>query len=451
MGRMTMTLAELTDVLLGAARKAGADAADAMALDGTAVSVDVRKGVLEQAERAEGTEIGLRVLVGQRQACVSASDLSARTIADMAERAVAMAREAPEDESLGLADPSEIATRIDMAALALADPSPEPSAATLEEDARRAEAAALAVGGVSMVDSAGASFGRRRLHLAATNGFSAGYGRTWRSLSCVAITGTGTGMERDWASEVRIWQADLPTAEEIGRRAGERTAARAGARKPPTGRFPVIYDQRVASGLIGHLLSAINGTAIVRGASWARDALGRPVLPPGMTLTEDPLRPRGPGSRAFDAEGLRGTRRDIVADGVLTGWTLDLGTARRLGLRSTASAERGPGSPPSPSVSNVALTPGRISRDAMIAETGTGLLVTSMLGASINATTGDYSRGAAGFWIERGQIAYPVNECTIAGNLRDMLMTLTAADDALAHERFVVPTLRVDGLTIAGA
>ncbi len=447
---MTPKLADLTDALLAAARKAGAEAADALAVSGTSVSVDVRKGVLEQAERAEGTEIGLRVLIGRRQACVSASDLSARTMADMAERAVAMAREAPEDDSVGLAGPDEIARSRDAAALEMADPSAEPTAAMLEEDSRRAEAAALAVRGVSLVDSAGASYGRRSVHLAATNGFSKGYGRSWRSLSCVAITGEGTGMERDWASEARIWQADLPSPEEIGTRAGERTVARAGARKPPTGAFPVLYDQRVASGLIGHLVGAISGTAIVRGASWLRDALGAQVLPAGFTLTEDPLRPRGSGSRPFDAEGLESRPRDIVRDGVLAGWTLDLGTARRLGMVSTANAERGLSSPPSPSVTNVSLKQGRRTREALIAEMGTGLVVTSMLGASINATTGDYSRGASGFWVQGGRIAYAVNECTIAGNLRDMLMRLTAANDALAHERYVVPSLLVEGLTIAG-
>ena len=226
--------------------------------------------------------------------------------------------------------------------------------------------------------------------------------------------------------------------------------ARAGAKKPKTGAYPVIFDERVAASLIGHILSATNGTAIVRGASWLRDGMGTQVLPKGLTITEDPHRARIPGSRPFDAEGLATHARNIVEDGILTGWTLDLGTARRLGLASTASATRGPSAPPSPGNSNIALTPGPKTRDQLIADMGSGLLVTSFLGASINPTTGDYSRGASGFWVENGQIAYPINECTVAGNLRDMLLRLTPANDARPHLSHLIPSLLVEGLTIAG-
>ena len=447
---MTADLERLTAHLLDAARKAGADAADALAVDGTSLSIDVLKGKLEHAERSEGTELGLRVLIGRRQACVASSDVSATAIARMAEQAVAMAREAPEDSSAGLADPEQLAKSWDLGALDLVDPSPEPSPSELQDDACRAEAAALAVPGVSQTQSAGAGYGRRRIHLAATNGFSGGYTRTQRSTSCVAITGTGTGMERDYFGETRTYQSDLPAPEEIGRIAGERTAARAGARKPPTGHFPVVYDERVASSLIGHLLSAINGSAIVRGSSWLRDAMDKDVLPRGMSLHEDPLRPRIGGSRPFDAEGLPVARRTLVEDGRLTGWTLDLATARRLGLQSTGNASRGTSAPPSPSVTNVALTQGTQTLDQLLADIGTGLLVTSLIGSSINPTTGDYSRGASGFWVMNGQIAYPVNECTIAGNLREMLMSLRAANDARAHRSHAVPSLLVEGLTLAG-
>jgi PmbA protein len=447
---MSADLERLTAHLLDAARRAGADAADAIAVDGTSLSIDVLKGRLEHAERSEGIEVGLRVLIGQRQACVASSDIGDAAITRMAEQAVAMAREAPEDSSAGLADPGQLARTWDIAALDLVDPAPEPTPADLQDDACRAEAAALAVPGVSQTQSAGAGYGRRRIHLAATNGFSGGYARTQRSTSCVAITGTGTGMERDYFGETRTYQSDLPAPEEIGRIAGERTAARAGARKPPTGRFPVIYDERVASSLIGHLLSAINGAAIVRGSSWLRDAMGQEVLPRGMSLVEDPIRPRIGGSRPFDAEGLPVARRALVEDGRLTGWTLDLATARRLGLQSTGNASRGTSAPPSPSVTNVALTQGTQTLGELLADMGTGLLVTSLIGSSINPTTGDYSRGASGFWVTNGQIAYPVNECTIAGNLREMLMTLRAANDALAYRSQVVPSLLVEGLTLAG-
>ena len=448
---MSADLAALADQLLSAARRAGADAADALAVDGTSISIEVAKGRLEHAERAEGVDIGLRVLVGTRQAIVSSSDTKPDTIATMAERAVAMAREAPEDPLVGLADPADLARNWDVGALDLADPSSEPAPADLQDAAVRAEAAALAVPGVSRMDTASAAYGRRRLHLAATNGFSGGYSRTDRSLSAVAITGAGTAMERDWYGESRIYGADLPSPEDIGRRAGERAAARAGARKPPTGTFPVLYDERIASSLVGHILAATNGAAIVRGASWLRDALGQRILPEGLSIEEDPHRARVQGSRPFDGEGLPTRRRLIVDDGVLMGWTLDLGTARKLGMTSTGNAARGTSGPPSPSNGNIAMTQGSRSRDDLIRDMGRGLLVTSLIGSSINPNTGDYSRGASGFWIDNGEITYAVNECTIAGNLREMLHTLVPANDARTWTSRVVPSLLVEGLTLAGA
>ncbi len=444
-------LQSLTEAALAAAKAAGAEAADALATDGAAVSIDVRQGRLEHAERAEGTEIGLRVLIGGRQACVAASDTRPETLAALAERAVAMAREAPEDPTIGLAGADELASGWDLAALDLAEDAPEPEAAALEDAARRAEAAALDVKGISKTDSSSASYSRRRLHLATTNGFSGGYGRTSHGLSCTAITGEGTAMERDWYGEGHSHFADMPTPEEVGTLAGERTAARAGARKPPTGTFPVLYDERVAGQLIGHLLGAISGTAIARGASWLAGAMGEAVLPKGLSLIEDPTRPRISGSRPFDGEGLPAAVRPIVEDGVLKRWLLDLSTARRLGLASTGNAYRGTAAPPAPGVGHVTITQGTASRDDLVRDMGTGLLVTSMIGSTINPTTGDYSRGASGFWVEGGQITYPVNECTIAGNLRDMLARVVPANDARAHLPRVVPSLLVEGLTIAGA
>jgi len=447
---MTTSLDDLTARLLDAAKKAGAEAADALAVRGTSQTIDLRKGALEQAERAEGTEIGLRVLFGGRQACVSASDISDRTITALAERAVAMAREAPDDPYAGLADPSQIARDWDLAALDLTDAAPEPDAATLEADCRKVEAAAMAVAGITQVEAT-AGYSAREMHLAATNGFAGGYGRTSRSLTAVAFTGQGTGMERDWAGESRTFQADLPGAQGIGTLAAERALARMGATKPVTGTYPVLFDERIASSLIGHLLSAVNGAAIARGASWLRDALGQQVLPAGLSVIEDPHRPRIGSSRPFDGEGLPTRRRAIVQDGILTGWTLDLATARKLGMQSTGNAARGTSSPPSPATSNTDLTPGSRTRDDLIRDMGTGLLVTSMIGSTINPTTGDYSRGAAGFWVEGGVISHPVNECTIAGNLRDMLLRLIPANDARAHLSTRVPSCLIDGLTIAGA
>lgn len=444
------SLSDLTDQLLAAARRAGADAADAIAVDGTSVSIDVRQGRLEQAERSEGIDIGLRVLIGRRQANVSASDTKPETILRMAERAVAMAREAPEDPHAGLADPEALARDTDATRLQMFDHADEPDPAALQEDAARAEAAALAVAGVSQVQSASAGYGRRRVHLAASNGFSGGYRRSDRGLSCVAITGTGTAMERDYDHDSRIFQADLRSPEDIGRSAAERTVARAGARRPKTGTYPVLFDERIAASLVGHLLSAINGAAIARGSSWLRGALGAQVLPDHLSILEDPHRPRASASRLFDGEGLPTAPRAIVENGRLTTWTLDLATARKLGLQSTGNASRGTSGPPSPAVTNIALTQGEATRDDLIAQMGTGLLVTSMLGSTINPNTGDYSRGASGFWVEKGQIAYPVNECTIAGNLRDMLRRILPANDARQHLSRVVPSILIEGMTLAG-
>lgn len=447
----TEPLRELAHQLLDAAQKAGASEADALTLRGASTSIDVRGGQLEHAERADGVEIGLRVIVNGRQACVSASDISADTIAGMAERAVAMAREAPLDDTIGLAEPSQLTDRHDADGLDLEEPGADPAPAALQEAALRAEAAALAVPGISQCESASASFVRRALWLAGTNGLSAGYGRTSHAISAVAIAGHGTGMERDWASEGRTYVSDLPSPEEIGALAGQRTVARIGARRPPTGAYPILFDQRVSATLIGHLLSAINGQAIARGASWLRDAMDQPVLRAGLTLREDPLIPRFASSRPFDAEGLVTRPRNLVEDGVLTGWILDLATGRKLGLPSTANATRGASSPPQPGAGNVILNSGAETPEALIAAMGRGLVVTSLLGSSINSTTGDYSRGAAGFWVEGGQIAYPVNECTIAGNLRDMLLTLRPADDTPAWRALAVPSLLVHGMTVAGA
>ena len=448
---MSQSLPDLTAQLLSVARAAGADNADAFVVRGTSANIDVRQGKLEQAERSENIDIGLRVFIGQQQAIVSSSDARPDTLAAMAERAVAMAREAPADPHAGLADPAQLARDLDSARLDLFDPTPEPEAGTLQDDARRAEAAARENPGVTQIDSASAGYSRRELHLATSNGFAGGYARSDRAVSCVAISGSGTGMERDYDYDARIFQADLRTPEDIGQSAGARAVAMQGARKPKTGTVAVLFDERIAGSLIGHLLSAINGAAIARGQSWLRDAMGTQVLPAGFDIIEDPHRVRVSGSKLFDAEGLQTTRRAIVQDGVLQTWTLDLATARKLGLASTANAARSTGSAPSPSLTNIALTPGAFAQAELLAQMGSGLLVTSMLGSTINPNTGDYSRGASGFWVENGVVTYPVNECTIAGNLRDMLLRMVPANDGRAHLSRVIPSILIDGMVLAGA
>lgn len=444
-------LEELTGKLLEAAKRAGAGAADAMVVRGDSLSIEVANGALEHAERAEGIDLGLRVLIGQRSAVVSVSDSSDATIETMAERAVAMAKAAPEDPYIGLATPEQLAQSWDVAALELADDAAPASPDALKELALEAAAAALAVAGVSKVDSAGGSYSKSSIHLATSNGFSGGYARTSTGLYCTAISGEGLEMERDYKGDSRTFAADMMRADEIGRIAGERAVALKGAKQPPTGSFPVLFDERISSSLIGHLVAAINGRSIARGVSWLKNALGEQVLPEGMDLIENPSRPRVSGSKPFDGEGLPVARKAWVENGVLQNWVLDLASARQLGLKSTGNAARGPGGAPSPSVGNLTLTAGSHSRDELIAQMGTGLIITSMIGSSVNPNTGEYSRGASGFWVENGEIIRPVNECTVAGNLRDMLGSIVAANDGQAHLSRVVPSLLVSGLTIAGS
>ena len=445
-----LSLTALSEKILAAAKKAGAEYADSLVASGISTNVDVHNGALELAERSEGFDIGLRVFIGQRQAIVSGSDISDLTIEEMAKRAIAMANEAPEDQYAGLATPDQYATTWDTDALDLYDKSPEPLAKLLEDEARSVEAEALGHKGIEQVSAASASYSSSEVFLATSNGFSGGYKRTSRSLSCVAIAGKGLGMERDYDFDSRIHQSDLRSAQDIGASAARRTLERLSPRKPSTGIYPVLFDERIAASLIGHLLSAINGASIARGSSWLLDALETQVLPNGMSLIEEPNRPRVGASKPFDAEGLPKQQREIIMHGTLMGWTLDLGSARKLGMNSTASAARSPSSLPTPQAGNVTLTQGVRSKQDLLSDMGTGLLVTSMIGSTINPNTGDYSRGAAGHWVENGQIMYPVSECTIAGNLKEMLLRIIAANDAQEHLSTRVPSLLVEGMNIAG-
>lgn len=447
---MKNSLEESAQQLLDIAKRSGAQSADVLAVDGTSVSIDVREGKLEHAERAEGIDIGLRVIQGDRQASVSISDLSKSAMEQMAERCIAMANEAPRDPYCGLATSQEYASDWDSEILDLFDPSSAPSAEYLKEMALRAEASALSIQGVSKAQGASSALSDMSIHLATSNGFSGGYRRTSHSISCVAISGEGLNMERDWCGESHSHYASVPSPEEIGCLAGERAVARAGAVRPPTGFFPVLFDERISSSLIGHLIAAINGTSIVRGSSWLKNYLGQEILPSNVSLFEDPTRKSMAGSKPFDAEGLLAKPRHVIKNGILEGWTLDLSTAKQLDMKSTANASRGVGSAPSPSSGNLQLSEGADSKEDLIAKMGTGLIVTSMIGSTINPNTGDYSRGASGFWVENGQIIGPVNECTIAGNLLNMLKNIIPGNDARKNLSRIVPSLLIHGLTIAG-
>lgn len=434
--------------LLAAARREGAEAADAIIVSDSAISITVSGGALEEAGRSEAREAGLRVLVGQRQACVSSSDLRDSTLDELAARAVAIAQAAPEDPFAGLAKPGEVTRNAHAEPLELVDPEAAPTPQELEGWALAAEAAALGVDGVVQVPQASASWSEGRVTLLATNGFSGAYSRTDTGIGLSALAGEGLARERDHAAEARRHRGDLPSPAWIGERAGRRAVERLEPRRPPGGQVPVLYDERVAASLIGHLLSAANGASVARGSSWLLDRMGEAVLPEGIDVTEDPLIPRGARSRPFDAEGIAAGARPIIEDGRLLRWILDLASARKLGLETTGNAARGTGAPPSPGITNIRMSQGNPRREDLIAGMGKGLIVTSMIGASVNPTTGAYSRGAAGFWVEGGVIAYPVNEITIAGSLPEMLRSIIPANDADPSRAISVPSLLVEGLTV---
>ena len=434
--------------LVAAAKRAGADAADALLVQNASLSVSRRLGRIEQLERAEGFDLGLRVFVGKRQAIVSSTDPDPRGFATLAERAVAMARIVPEDPFGGL--PDSFDPPRDAAPLDLFDAT-EPTAEELIARAAAAEDTALAMKGITNSEGADASWGRVRIALAMSNGFAGFYQRSSHSLSCTALAGAGTAMERDyeWSSVVHL--ADLDDPAEIGRKAAEKTLARLNPVRAKTARIPVVYDPRVSASLLGHLTSAINGAAVTRGTSFLRDRLGQQVLAKGLTVRDDPTRRRGLRSRPFDGEGMAGAPRALVDDGVLTTWILDWRAARQLGLASTGHASRGTGGPPGPAPTNLWLEPGRVTPTQLMADITEGLYVTDLIGMGVNGVTGDYSRGAAGFMIRNGALAEAVSEITIAGNLKEMFLNMAAADDLQFRRGSDAPTIRIDGMTLAGA
>ncbi|MGA8992187.1 MAG: metallopeptidase TldD-related protein [Rhodoplanes sp.] len=440
-------LVAVAEQLVAAARRAGADAAEAVAVRGVSQSVEVRQGSVEESALSEDDDVGLRVLIGRRQAVVSTNDLVHEGADALAERAVAMARVAPEDPFAGLADPDLLAR--ERPDLDLLDPV-MPSTRVLEERAQAAEAAALAVPGVTKSGGASASVGIGGMVLVTSAGFTGRYLGSRHSVSMQAIAGEGTAMERDYDFSSAVHAADLDRPEVVGRNAGERAVKRLNPRKVPTQRAPVVYHARAAGSLLSHLTAAINGSAIVRKTSFLQNKLHEMLFPATIRIIDDPHRRRGLRSHPFDAEGVGGRRRALIDAGVLTTFLLDCATARELGMTTTGHAQRGVSSTPSPGPSNVHLEPGAASPEALIKDIDRGLYVTDLIGMGVNLVTGDYSRGAAGFWIERGELTYPVSEVTIAGNLADMFRTLQPANDLEFRYGINAPTVRVEGLTVAG-
>ncbi len=445
-------LTDLADRLVRAAKRHGADAADAVALRSVSLSVDVRDSAVEESQRSEEDDVGLRVLVGRKQAVVSTNDVKGRDLDGngldaLAERAIAMARAAPDDKFAGLADRSLLATKFP--ALDLLDPD-MPGVDVLERRAGAAEAAGLAVAGVTKSGGAAASAGIGGFVLVTSDGFHGATMGSRHSVSFSAIAGEGTGMEQDYDYSSVLHAADLEDAATVGRTAAERAVKRLNPRKVTTRKVPVVFDSRIAGSLIGHAASAANGAAIARKTSFLREKLGEQIFAAGIDIIDDPLRPRGQRSRPFDGEGVAQKALKLVEDGVLKSWLLDCATARELNLQTTGHAQRGASMTPAPGPSNLHLAPGKKTPQELIGEIADGFYVTDLIGMGVNLVTGDYSRGAAGFWIENGECTYPVSEVTIAGHLSEMFASLTPANDLLFRYGTNAPTLRVEGLTVAG-
>lgn len=433
--------------LIARALKAGADEADALMLESISVSASQRLGTPEKVERSESTDIGLRVFKGKRQAVVSSTDRSAQALAELVERVTAMAAAVPEDPCCGLAGADELAR--ELPELDICDEA-EPGIEALVDRARALEGAALAVPGVTNSEGAEADWVRTVITMAASNGFTGSYAVSRHALIVSVLAGEGTEMERDYEYLSTVHGEDLEDTEVLGRRAGERAVRRLGPRKVATAKAPMIFDPRVAGGLVSHLAAAINGATIARGTSFLKDKMNERIFPYAITIVDDPYRKRGLRSHPFDGEGVACRRRNIIDEGVLTSWLLDLRSARQLGLETTGHAGRGTSSPPSPRANNLYLEAGHVTARELMAEINNGFYVTELLGMGINMVTGDYSRGASGFWIEHGEIIHPVSEVTIAGNLIDMFAHISAANDLEFRYGTDAPTLRLEGMTVAG-
>src|SRR5690349_4496484 len=431
------------------AKAAGAESAEAFYVHGESLSVAQRLGQREKLEGSEGRDLRLHVFIGQRNASVSSTDFAPKALRTLVERAVDMARAVPEDPYAGIAPAELLATS--WADLDLDDKRRAPSAKALLALAAEAEDAARSVKGVTNSEGAEASWSRTTMMLVTSNGFSGGYRRGGYSLSCAVLAGEGTGMERDYEWSSAIHFDDLMAAAKVGRNAGTFAVRRLNPKKASNARLPIVYDRRVSGGLIGHLAGAINGRSVARGTSFLKDKMGEQIFAKGIRILDNPHRKRGHGSRPFDAEGLPTKRYAVVDDGVLTTWLLDLAAARQLNLAPTGHASRGTSGPPGPTTSNFYLEKSKLSVDELIADIKSGLYITELIGFGVNGVTGDYSRGASGFWIENGKRAWPVSGITVAGNLKDMFLNMTPANDLQFKSATNAPTVRIEGMTIAGS
>jgi PmbA protein len=442
-----MDEALLQDVV-AKARALGADAAEAVFAERRSLSVTVRLGALEEVEREESRDLGVRVFVGRRQATVSGSDVSAEGRAKLIERVVAMAKLAPEEPYAGLAPEDRLAhgpfTDLDL--YDATEPEPE----NLEALALQAENAARAIEGVSNSDSSSAAWSTGAWRLVTSTGFSGEHRASSFYVGASAIAGEGSGMESAGEGRQTRWQSDLPDAGEIGAEAGRRAVSRLSPRKIASTTAPVIFENRIAASTLGPLIGAISGPSVARGVSFLKTKLGQPVFSKAVTITDEPHRARGLGSSPFDDEGVANETRALIDAGVLTTWLLNASSARQLGMATTGHASRGLAGPPGVSTSNLTLQPGELDQAGLMREAGAGLLVTNMFGPSLNPNTGDWSVGCAGFWFENGEIAYPVSEITVAGNLIDAYGRIVPGSDLEFRGSANSPSLLIDALAIAG-
>lgn len=447
MGDSEQQLLARGEQAIAIARAAGATAADVLLINSTDLTAGMRHGLPETIERAESCGFGLRVFVGQASATLSSSDMSKEAMQRTAETAVAIARVAPADPFSGLADEKLLARTISGEILA---DTHEPSMQQLQDMAKRCEAAGRNVAGITNSEGADAAYSSTTVALVTSHGFAHSYSTSRHMISCSLIAGLGDQMQRDYDYATTVFHSDLPAAEIIGASAAQRTLARMHPRKIASQTAPVFFEPRAGRQLLSAFASAISGTAITRGTSFLKDALGTQVFAPGITIIDNPLLPRGLASHPFDAEGIAAQEHHIVVGGVVKHWLLDCRSANQLGLQTTGHASRGLSSAPHPSATNFYMQPGTQSPDALFASVPNGLLVTETIGHGVNLITGDYSVGASGFWIENGQRTYPVSEITIAGNLRDMYGSMVAANDLVFRYATNTPTLMVPAMTIAG-
>ena len=442
---------DIMNLLIDTAITNGATSADCVLSRSRGVSITRRLGKDENIQRYEDFDTGLRVFVDNKISSISTNENSEEALKEVAKRAVEMAKIAPEDKYSFIASKEMLQNSpIQDGIFIDSYDSVEPSIDLIRDRASEVEDIALSVKGITNSDGADASWGEGETLLMTSNGFFGSTKKSNHSVSVVVIAEKNGKMERDYDYSSKVYGEDLKDVKKIGHEAAKKTLARIGAKKPVTGQYPVIFDPRVSRSIASHFASAINGSSIARKTSFLKDSLNCKIANQSITLIDDPFLERGLGSRLFDAEGLGTSKHVLIEDGVIKNWLLDLSSARQLNMFPTANAKRGISGPPVPGTTNLTLLPGEASPESIISSISNGFYITDMIGSSVSMVTGDYSRGASGFWIKNGELSTPITEATIAGNLKDMFKTLKPANDLDFTHSINCPTILIDGMTIAG-